>query len=221
VVTRDAAKSVTATFDVLAFLLSVSRNGTGAGAVTSSPAGIDCGADCSESYLFGTTVNLTPSASAGSQFTGWSGHCVGVGPCAVTMDAARSVTANFTAGGFNLDFYTVAPCRVFDTRTGAGAIPSGSMVVFPVAGACGIPGDARAAALNVTVVTPTGAGYLTLFPSDQAAPATSTLTFAGGIARSNNAVLLLSSGTGSLAVLPVVGGGGQVHVVVDVGGYFR
>jgi len=221
VVMMDAAKAVTAAFDVLSFSLSVNRAGTGTGTVTSNPAGIDCGADCSESYLFGTSVTLTPAVNAGSQLAGWSGDCSGAGACTVTMDAARSVTATFTAGPFNLDFYTVDPCRVLDTRTSTGAITSGVTLVFPVAGTCGIPSDARAVSLNVTAVAPAGSGYLTLFPSDIPAPATSTISFAGGVTRSNNAILLLAAGDRSLAVRPQVGGNGQVQVVVDVSGYFR
>jgi hypothetical protein len=96
-VTMDAAKNVTATFTQQSFALDVSKNGTGTGTVTSSPAGINCGGDCSQSYLSGTSVTLTASPSAGSSFAGWSGSgCSGTGTCVVTMDQARSVTATFT-----------------------------------------------------------------------------------------------------------------------------
>ena len=78
------------------FLLSVSRDGAGSGSVSSSPAGIDCGSDCSQAYDAGTLVTLTAVAATGSDFTGWTGEgCSGTGTCQVTMDAARSVTATF------------------------------------------------------------------------------------------------------------------------------
>src|SRR5262249_36505602 len=67
--------------------------GTGQGTITSSPAGIDCGADCIESYAPGTAVTLTATTS--STFGGWSGACTGTGACQVTVDAAKSVTAAF------------------------------------------------------------------------------------------------------------------------------
>ncbi len=77
--------------------LTVGRAGSGAGAVTSNPAGIGCGADCSESYAEGTAVTLTATPNDDSTFTGWSGSgCSGTGTCNVTMDAAKSVTATFT-----------------------------------------------------------------------------------------------------------------------------
>jgi endoglucanase len=79
------------------FPLTVTKAGTGTGTVTSVPAGISCGSDCSESYASGTTVTLTAAAVAGSTFAGWSGACSGTGSCAVTMSAARSVTASFNA----------------------------------------------------------------------------------------------------------------------------
>ena len=66
------------------------------GIVVSSPVGIDCGADCTESYSYGTTVTLAASPAPGSSFAGWSGACVGSSStCVLTMPAARAVTANF------------------------------------------------------------------------------------------------------------------------------
>lgn len=95
-VTMDAAKSVTATFDTGAqLILTVTKAGTGSGTVTSSPAGVNCGTDCSEPYIPGTVVTLTATAATGSTFAGWSGVCSGTGTCTVTMDAAKSVTATF------------------------------------------------------------------------------------------------------------------------------
>ena len=80
--------------------LTVTKQGDGAGTVTSSPGGISCGSDCSQSYPLGTTVTLTASPASGSAFGGFSGAgCSGQGPCTVTMDVARSVTATFSDAG--------------------------------------------------------------------------------------------------------------------------
>jgi hypothetical protein len=83
-------------YELQNFTLTVTRAGTGSGSVTSSPAGISCGADCSESYDYSTVVTLTATADTGSTFAGWSGDCSGTGTCVVTMSAAKSVTATFT-----------------------------------------------------------------------------------------------------------------------------
>jgi uncharacterized repeat protein (TIGR02543 family) len=95
VVTMDQDRAVTATFDLASRMLSVTKAGSGSGTVTSSPAGIDCGATCAASFPNGTMVTLTATPDAGSTFTGWIGDCTGTGPCTVTMDQDRAVTASF------------------------------------------------------------------------------------------------------------------------------
>jgi Divergent InlB B-repeat domain/WD40-like Beta Propeller Repeat len=98
VVTMDASKSVTATFDAKP-VLSVSKTGDGAGAgtVTSSPGGIDCGSDCDETYDAGTDVTLTAVADPPTAFVQWDGACSGilVPVCTLTMDASKAVSADF------------------------------------------------------------------------------------------------------------------------------
>lgn len=78
------------------YTLTITKTGTGTGVVTSSPSGINCGADCSENYSSGTNVTLTTTPDVSSNFTGWSGACTGTGTCTVTMNANKSVTATFS-----------------------------------------------------------------------------------------------------------------------------
>ena len=95
-VTMTAAKSVTTTFKAIPkYTLTIYRSGSGT--VASSPAGINCGSDCSEPYLSGTAVALSATPASGYYFSGWSGACVGMGECTVTMTVAKSVTATFKA----------------------------------------------------------------------------------------------------------------------------
>ena len=68
----------------------------GSGQVTSSPAGIDCGATCSASFDASTAVTLTATPLSGTNFMGWSGCDTSSGAtCTVTMSATRSVVATF------------------------------------------------------------------------------------------------------------------------------
>jgi Divergent InlB B-repeat domain/CARDB/Right handed beta helix region len=94
--------------------LSVSK--TGGGTVTSSPAGVSCGATCAAPFDRDTTVTLTVTPAAGWTFTGWGGgSCSGTAPCTVTMSGNTSVTATFISGkdlaitGLSLSVSTVAP----------------------------------------------------------------------------------------------------------------
>jgi secreted trypsin-like serine protease len=76
--------------------LTVVKSGGGSGRVTSAPAGIDCGSDCSAGFPHGTDVTLTAAPSSGSTFAGWEGEgCTGTGTCMVAMDRVREVTATF------------------------------------------------------------------------------------------------------------------------------
>ena len=80
----------------ITYTLTAAKDGTGTGTVTSDPAGIACGGDCTEAYVSGTQVTLTALADPGFTFTGWSGACTGTAAtCTVTMDGAKSVTASF------------------------------------------------------------------------------------------------------------------------------
>jgi len=81
----------------LSFGLTVSV--VGDGSVSSSPGGIFCGGDCSETYPEHTAVTLVPIPGAGSSFVSWGGDCSGSGACSVTMDGPRSVSATFTKQG--------------------------------------------------------------------------------------------------------------------------
>ena len=76
--------------------LTVSRAGSGSGNVSSSPAGVDCGASCQQSFGAGTQVSLTATPAAGSSFAGWSGSgCAATGACRITLGQDTSVTASF------------------------------------------------------------------------------------------------------------------------------
>jgi uncharacterized repeat protein (TIGR02543 family) len=122
-VTMDAAKTVTATFQLLR-TLTVAKAGTGSGTVTSNPAGISCGSACEASYAHGTHVSLSAVASSGSYFdlsTGWGGcsYFTDTGItryCVVVMDASRTVTATFTAPlgvSFGPDQFALIPAGTF------------------------------------------------------------------------------------------------------------
>jgi hypothetical protein len=120
-----------------------------------------------------------------------------------------------------MSFYTLAPCRVVDTRTAGGgaALPANGTRVIPVAGACGVPAGAGAVSANVTVVA-AGSGRVSLYPGDQADPGTSTVSFGAGQVRAGGALLTLATDlSGGVGVANV--SNSNNHFILDVSGYFQ
>jgi hypothetical protein len=89
-----------ARFDTTEPGVSVVKEGTGQGTVTSDPPGIDCGSDCGERFASGLTVRLAATPRSGDTFEGWSRGCDSVtgNRCVVAVSASRAVVARFEAG---------------------------------------------------------------------------------------------------------------------------
>lgn len=79
--------------------LTVVNSNPSGGTVTSTVGGINCGSACAAKFTYGTQVGLAAVANKGFAFSGFTGACTGTA-CALTMDGAKSVTANFAAYGF-------------------------------------------------------------------------------------------------------------------------
>jgi hypothetical protein len=105
------SRTVTGSVTAAGVTLVIARNGTGTGTVTSAPAGIACGSDCTETAAAGTSFILSAVAGSGSTFSGWSGGgCAGVTTCTVTVNTSTTVTATFDTSSL-----TTAPVPVVDT----------------------------------------------------------------------------------------------------------
>ncbi|HWN41853.1 MAG TPA: DUF5060 domain-containing protein [Thermoanaerobaculia bacterium] len=117
-------------------------------------------------------------------------------------------------------FYTVTPCRAFDTRNEGEPFVSAERRRVALGGRCGVPATARAVAANVTAVGSTGLGSFTFWPVGGPRPTASAVSFAAGQTRAAAAILPLEDDATLLAE-PSVAGGGAVHLVLDVTGYFE
>ncbi len=120
-------------------------------------------------------------------------------------------------------FYTLPPCRLLDTRRPAGPLGAPALAAFgqrvvTLTGACGVPSGATALALNVTVTQTLGAGSLRLYPGDSVPTSATTISFAQGATRANNAQVRLAP-DGSVGISNDAGG--AVHLILDVFGYYR
>ena len=115
--TMNSNKTVTATFTLNTYLLTINTAGNGSGSVTTNPAG--------PTFTYGTVVTLTANANPGSSFAGWSGDATGTAnPTTLTMNSNKTVTATFTT----LNIYTLA---VNYAGNGSGSVttnPSGPKI---------------------------------------------------------------------------------------------
>jgi hypothetical protein len=126
--------------------------------------------------------------------------------------------------GCSTRFFTIAPCRVVDTRNPAGplggpALAAGRDRTFTIGDRCGIPSSAKALSLNITVTGSTADRHLRLHPGGSALPPVSSISYSAGQTRANNAVIQVSM-LGELAVFAGQASG-TVHFILDVSGYFE
>jgi len=141
--------------------------------------------------------------------------------------ANAGVAGTCTAGAppVPLDYYSVTPCRIVDTRNPAGPLGGPALVAsatrtFVLTGSCGVPSTAKAVVLNLTAIQPAAAGFLTLFPANQSEPLASSITFAANAILSNNATVgLATDASGGIKVKN--GSAGTLHFAVDVTGYYE
>jgi len=141
-----------------------------------------------------------------------------------TPTATPLPTLTFTPTPLVAGFYTLTPCRLADTRDAVGpfggpALQAGATRAFVMVGSCGIPAEADAIAVNVTVTQPTAPGHVIIYPLGVALPMTSTINYSAGQTRANNAIVQVGT-DGSIAV--TCGQlSGTTHFIIDVVGYFR
>jgi hypothetical protein len=137
------------------------------------------------------------------------------------------VTGYYRAGPGGLLFYPLNPGRIMDSRPGV--VLSGLSGVFntsvprelPVAGHWGAAAGADAITGNLTVVSQTSAGFVSITPTPNAVPTTSTLNFPLGDIRANG-VTVPVNGLGTLwLVYKTTTAGQRTHLILDMTGYFN
>lgn len=180
-------------------------------------------------FAAGASVSFGGSAATGvavvssTQITATApAHATGLVTVAVTVPAVGSGSLPdsyfYAPVPTPTAFYTVAPCRLADTRSGA-PLGAGERRVFQATGVCALPSTARALAVNLTSTSATANGYLSAAPGNGLS-SSSSLNFRAGVTRANNAVVMLATdGTGSLSLRN--GSSGTTHAIVDVCGYFE
>jgi len=128
-------------------------------------------------------------------------------------------------GDIDTTYVPIDPCRLFDLRPDGGGdrtspLGPGEVYTQPVVGAvgeCNLPADASGVMMNVTIVEPTAASHLTIYPANRRGiPQVSSLNWVAGQAPTPNAVDVKLSPDGRLKFYNLAG---QVYVLADVVGY--
>jgi hypothetical protein len=146
------------------------------------------------------------------------------GKICLNSDANTHLIADVTAyspAGASLD--AIAPARVFDSRPATtadgqnqnvGKLSSNQIVELLVAGRVGVPADASAVALNITIADPSADGFATAYPCGAAKPNASNVNFRTGQTVANLTLLKVGA-NGKVCITGTV----AMHLIVDVSAF--
>jgi hypothetical protein len=192
---------------------------TSAGFVSVGPTMTSSPSTSSVNVAAGTTVanGVTVALSGGKLQVVW---------CGTTGSSANvifDVTGYFTAGAGGLSFYAVTPVRVLDSSKSlglSGTFTSGTAQLFTIGGTAGVPTGAAGISGNLTVLTPTSAGWALVSPEIVATPTTSTLNVAAGHSEANGFDVALGA-SGHVALEWAGTTGSTADIALDITGYWK
>ena len=196
---------------------------TGSGFVTVWPTGISMTTTSSLNFVAGQTIPnaVIVRVGTGGKVSLYNGSG---GAVHLVVDVSGYLRGGnpSKAGAFG----AVTPTRIADSRTPlqlVGALGGSGTAELQISGQGPLPATGVAAVvLNVTAVSPTGGGYLTVWPSGIPRTATSSLNFQAGQTIASTVVVPVGSinTVGTAGKISIFNGStGAVHVVVDVAGY--
>ena len=126
------------------------------------------------------------------------------------------VDGGSTTFGAASTYHAVTPARILDTRN-TGSVGANGTVNVPVTGVAGVPANATAVTLNLTVTNAKAPGFLTAWPTGLTTPVVSNLNFVPGRTLPNLVTVKVGSG-GNVSILN--GALASSDVIVDIAGYF-
>ena len=157
---------------------------------------------------------------------GWRSRWAAVGAAvAITLGGGTVLHYAVAAPGdvVTSSFVPIAPTRILDTRAApnnvggfVGPLGPAKTHTFQVTGVAGVPSNATAVVMNVTVDKPTGPSYLTVFPAGSAVPTASNLNFVANTTIPN----LVTVKIGANGQVSVYNNVGNVQVIADIAGYY-
>jgi hypothetical protein len=204
--------------DAAAVVLNVTVTGAeGSGFITVFPCGEALPTASNLNFVAGDTVPNAVIVKVGS----------GGKVCLFAAESATHLIADtngyFPAGS---GFSPLTPGRLMDSRegqstvdgqfAGIGVRAANSVTELQVGGRAGVPADASAVVLNVTVTGAQGSGFITVFPCGEALPTASNLNFVSGDTVPNAVVVKLGAG-GKVCLFAAES---ATHLIADTNGYF-
>lgn len=168
-----------------------------------------------QEYAIPTPDSGPQGIAAGPDGRVWFGETAGNKIGAIATGAAPT---------FGLKLYALPPCRLVDTRAPAGplggpALDAGAARTFALAGTCGVPPEASALAVNVTVVNPSANGHLRIWAALSSSIATAAFPIRFGRVRANGSTVNVS-GDGTASIKVRNDSEGSTDFLLDVNGYF-
>jgi len=161
-------------------------------------------------------VIVKVGTNAQTASSGWVSIYNSSGSVNVVADVGGWFTDGTDLGATGADFGAMTPTRLMDTRNGHGPIGPGATLVLPIAGLNGVPSNATAVVLNVTVTGPTAAGFMTVWPAGASQPLTSDLNYLASQTVPGLVVVKLGSG----GAVDFFNATGSTNVVVDIVGWY-
>jgi hypothetical protein len=173
--------------------------------------------NCSAAVPTVSTLNFTASAVPNQAFVALSqGKLCLYSP--VDTDIIIDINGYFRAGSGSSGFYPVAPTRLYDTRPAdVLALEPGVPRAIAVEGVPGgAPANANAVAVNLTVVAPSGYGFIRAYPCDQAASSEVSNVNFEPLENRPNSAMIPTSASGTICVVS----NAPTDLLVDLAGYF-
>jgi hypothetical protein len=139
--------------------------------------------------------------------------------------AIFDVTGYFRNDASGLTYVPVSPTRTVDTRIDQGIfnpLQASAPKSWTIRGFAGVESDAMAYTGNLTITGQTKKGYISVTPTPNASPTTSTINFPLGDTRANGIAAPINNADGkSSVVYKPSPNSGHVEFIVDITGYFH
>ena len=147
---------------------------------------------------------------------------VGGTVCLYSLQATHLI-ADINGAFAGTGYTTLDPARLLDTRPDGATIDNlfhtgvkvgaGGEIALQVTGRGGVPVDASAVVLNVTVTDPEGSGFVTVYPCGSTRPNASNLNYTAGVTIPNNVIVKLGVG-GTVCLYSLQ----ATHLIADING---